>query len=256
MTLRRFQMPREHGAYAQLAFPLLSGLILGRPTLPALGFALSAVVFFLAYEPLVVLLGIRGVRLQQGEGEVARRQLVVLTPLGFLLGLAALIGCPPDARLFAALPAGLLAMLLPLVPARRVKTLAGETVVAAALASMHLPIAAAGGVEGVKLWGPVLVWFAGFFLATLAVHAIKARHKQRAGWIGAAADASAVAAVLVTLALVLAVPQLRTLGAVLAVPTLAVLVVTAARVHPRSLKRIGWTLVAADTATLALLTQL
>jgi len=256
MTLRRFLMPREHGAYAQLAFPLLSGLMLGRPTLPALGFALTAVVFFLAYEPLVVLLGVRGVRLQREQGEAARRQLAVLAPLGFLLGLAALVGCPPDALLLVSLPAGLLAMLLPLVPARRVKTLAGETVVAAALASMHLPIAAAGGVQGVKLWGPALVWFAGFFLAILAVHAIKARHKQRAGWIGVAAEVSAGGCVLAALALALAVPQLRMLGVVLAVPAVAVLAVIAARVHPRALKRVGWTLVAADTATLALLTLL
>lgn len=254
--MRKFLMPREHGAYAQLIFPLLSGLILVRPTLAAFALAFAAVSLFLAYEPMVVLLGVRGVRLQREESSAARRQLALLMPLALVLAIAALIGSTHETRLLMLVPAGLCALLIPLVPARRVKTLAGETVVAAALASMHLPVASAGGVEGVKLWGPAVVWFAGFFVATLAVHAIKARQKHREGWIGTAAIASSLAGALAAAALIVIMPSLRVLGIALALPLIAVLGVNAARVSAHALKRVGWTLVAADTVTLVLLTLL
>lgn len=254
--MRKFLTPREHGAYAQLAFPLLSGLILGSPTVPAFGFGLAAVSLFLAYEPLVVLFGVRGVRILREESSVARRQLAVLVTIALVLGAGALIGSADKTRLLAVIPAGFCALLVPLVPTRRVKTLAGETAVAAALASMHLPVASAGGAHGSRLWGPPAVWFAGFFVATLTVHAIKARQKQREGWIGTAAVLSSIIGVMAAAALVIAVPSLRILGFALALPVLAVFAVNAARVSARALKRVGWTLVAADTATLLLLTLL
>ena len=246
-------MPREHGAYAQLAFPLLSGLILGAPPWPGYALAAAAVLLFLAYEPLVVLLGVRGARLQQEESAAARRQLPVLAAAGLILAGAALLGLPAPARLLVLVPLAAAGLLLPLVPTRRVKTLAGETLVAAALSSMHLPIAAAGGAQGVRLWGPPLVWFAGFFLATLAVHAIKARQKQRDRWLPVTAVGAAAAGLALAVALFLAVPSLRLLAVALALPIAAVLAVNLKRVHPRQLKRVGWTLVAADSATLVLL---
>lgn len=249
----RLLLPREHGTYAQLAFPLLSGLILGRPGMAAFGLALTAVSLFLAYEPLAVLVGVRGVRLRQAEASAARRQLAVLAPAAALAGGAALLLAPSGVRLLALLPAAIGAALLPLLPGRRVRTIGGETLVAAALASVHLPVAAAAGVAGVALWGPALVWFLGFFLATLAVHAIKARHKKRGGWVAAAATVSPMLGLLAAAATALAVPPLRMLGLALAVPLLAVVAVNMARVHPRALKRVGWTLVAADTLTLLLL---
>jgi hypothetical protein len=91
-----------------------------------------------------------------------------------------------------------------------------------------------------------------FFLATLAVHAIKARHKQRDVWIDAAAALSSICGLLAAASLIVLVPALRTFGLVLALPLAAVVAVNAARVHPQALRRVGWTLVAADTATLAL----
>jgi hypothetical protein len=203
-----------------------------------------------------LLIGARGVRLQLDAAEPARRQLAALAPLALLIGLAALVAAPPAARVLLLVPAGLALLLVPLVLARRIKTIAGETLVAGAMAAMHLPVAAAGGVTGLVLWGPAAVWFSGFFLATLAVHGIKARQKRRSPLIVTTASLLPVAGLLAALTLALLVPALRVFGIVLAVPLLAVLAVTLARVHPRALKRVGWTLVAADAATLALLTLL
>jgi hypothetical protein len=255
-AMRKVLTPREHGTYAQLAFPLLSGLIVGGATLAGVALALSVVCAFLAYEPAAVLLGLRGMRLQREQHGLARRQLVLSAATALLLAGLALPLAPPRARLLLLLPATLAALLATLLPARRVKTIAGETVAAAALASMHLPLAAAAGVAGVALWGPALVWFVAFFLATLAVHAIKARQKQRDPWLGPVALGSTIAVAATVVALAVRVPALRLPALARALPLSAVLAVNLARVHPRALKRVGWALVASDVAALALLALL
>jgi hypothetical protein len=61
-------LPREHGAYAQLAFPLVTGLGLATPSLPAVALALAAVAFFLANEPVAILLGTRGSGWRRSSG--------------------------------------------------------------------------------------------------------------------------------------------------------------------------------------------
>ena len=48
-------------------------------------------------------------------------------------------------------------------------------------------------------------------------------------------------------------PEARFAAAALAVPLLATLTVHVRAVHPRALKRVGWTMVAADSVSLALL---
>lgn len=248
--------PREHGTYAQLAFPLLSGLIVGGPTLAGIALALSVVGVFLAYEPAAVLLGVRGVRLQQERDRSARRQLAVLAPMTLVLAGGALLEAPSRARLLLLVPAALAALLLPLLPARRVKTIAGETITAGALAGMHLPVSAAGGATGVALWGPALVWFVASFLATLAVHGIKARQKQRDRWLGVVAMVSPIAVGIALGAVAVGEASLRLPAVALAVPLSAVLAVSVARVHPRALKRVGWLLVASDVGALAVLALL
>ncbi len=249
-------LPREHGTDAQLAFPLLSGLLVGGPTWSGVALALAVLCVFLAYEPAAVLLGVRGVRLQREESGAARRQLALAAPAALALAAAALLAAPPRARLLTLVPAALAALVATLLPARRVKTLVGETLTAAALAGMHLPLAAAAGASGVALWGPALVWLVAFFLATLAVHAIKARQKQRDAWLGPLALGCTVVVAAAAVVLAIAVPPVRLPALALAVPLVAVLAVNVARVHPRAVRRVGWMLVASDVAALALLALL
>ncbi len=54
-------IPREHGAYAQLLFPLATALALGRPNATALSIAGAAVLLFLAHEWALTLVGKRHV---------------------------------------------------------------------------------------------------------------------------------------------------------------------------------------------------
>ncbi len=71
-------LPREHGTYAELAFPLLSGLLLA-PSPAGVAYAAACVAVFMAYEPAALLLGIRGVRLRAQLGEGARTRLFLWT---------------------------------------------------------------------------------------------------------------------------------------------------------------------------------
>ena len=58
-------LPKEHGAYAELAFPLITGLALAVPSLSALALGGAAVLLFLLNEPVAILLGARGKRLKE-----------------------------------------------------------------------------------------------------------------------------------------------------------------------------------------------
>lgn len=88
----RSLMPREHGAYGQLALPLLTALFSGRPTAAAFLYAAAAVFAFFAHEPLLVLLGQRGSRAFRELGARARLRLTLLA-VGTLLcaGLALML---------------------------------------------------------------------------------------------------------------------------------------------------------------------
>ena len=101
MASRSSLLPREHGAYAELAFPLLTGVALGAPSLPVLALASAAVAFFLANEPVAILLGARGGRIKDQQGQRAKRRGLVLIGAGILLGGVGLLGAAasiwPDA---------------------------------------------------------------------------------------------------------------------------------------------------------------
>ena len=134
--VRRSMLPHEHGAWGQLAMPLLTALAIGRPTVAALLLTAAVVLAFVAHEPLLVLLGQRGRRAIQEDGARARRWLAATGGL-------ARAPARPGSRSRRALAR------LALVRARGArgrssrcscwrrleKTTAGEIIVAAALAS-------------------------------------------------------------------------------------------------------------------------
>ena len=121
-----------------------------------------------------------------------------------------------------------------------------------------------------------------FALGTLEVHAIKARHKDRGRsrwtrWASPLASSLALAAGVMLLRhgtvgisrasvalmsgpragqdplLTGLAPQITPAAQALLVPTAALLVLSLIRVHPRHLKRVGWTLVAANSVALVVL---
>lgn len=246
-------LPREHGAYAQLGFPLLSGLLLGSPGASSLLFAAAAILLFLANEPLALLLGVRGKRPQRELAVPARRHLALRAVLAAAAGLAALWFAPPAARWLALVPATFAGALVRVVLAKNLKTLPGEVVAAAAFASVHLPIAAGGGITQTLLWGPPLMWFAATVAATLCVHAIKARSLGRAPWVIAAAAWTAWLALLGALAVLAWLPGWRSVALAACLPLAGVVVLNHLAPSPKRLKQVGWTLTAANALALALL---
>src|SRR5688572_9798586 len=97
-------LPREHGAYGQLLFPLTTALAIGRPGRAAFAWAAASALAFLAHEPLVVLAGLRGSRASRDDRQRARRWLAAYLTGAALLGSLALVWMPRDARLAVAAP--------------------------------------------------------------------------------------------------------------------------------------------------------
>ena len=248
-------LPREHGAYAQLGFPLVTGLVYARGDLAAAGFAVAAAALFLAHEPVAVLAGVRGKRLQEQLRAPARRRILALAAAAALGLAAALALAPPRAWLAATLPGGLALLLLPLLGTRRLKSLPAEMLVAAVFSSSVMPLALCGPASWRGAGVAAVVWFAAVVPAILSVHAIKVAFKRKTEgrWTLVAAPGLAAAIVVAAVAAAWALPPWG--RAVLAVlpPALAVIALGVIRPHPKHLKRVGWTMVGADALTLALL---
>jgi len=255
MSTTRALLPRESGAYAELAFPLLTGFLAGGVSPPAVGFAVAVVAWFLAREPLAVLNGVRGKRLEASLRTPARRAAFVLGGLGAVGAAVALVLAPPPARLWAGVPGAFGVALAPALLRGHPKRLGGEILVAFGLATMILPIGLAGRMPLRVALAASAVWASCFILATLAVHAIKARHKPGLGptWTILATPIAAPLVVGGGLFGTLTGRLPVSVGIALLPPALVVVATAVLRTHPRRLKRVGWSLVAANTVTLLLL---
>ena len=255
MTKPRSMMPREHGAYAELLFPLMTGLALGRPGVAAFGFALAAVLFFLLHEPVAVIMGARGAYAREEWGARARQRVAWLALGGVMAGGIAVYSSTRDARLISLVPVACALTLVPFVIRRSVKTLPAEILVVATLSSLLLPVAVAGAVSWWVAWVACGVWFISFVLGTFAVHAIKAITKPLPG-DGWKPTASIVLG-LVTIGGAGALAFEPSVAPVLPIAVLPTALITSAavilRVHTRNLKRVGWTMAVAQVVTATLL---
>lgn len=251
-------LPREHGAYAELGFPLITGLALGRPTVATLGFAIAALASFLAHEPVAVLLGVRGERVRAELASKARRRVAWLFALGVASGLAAMLLATRSTRLAALVPLALGAALIPAYASGRLKTLGSEILIIAALSAAVLPLALSAGVDWETAVASAAVWFVTFTLGTIAVHAIKARHKNSFGSRWTIAATPVLGSVVIGLGAWTALSTELPMGAALALlpAGLTTMLVGLVRVHPKRLKRVGWSLVVANSVALLLLVSL
>ncbi|HEU4579490.1 MAG TPA: YwiC-like family protein [Polyangiaceae bacterium] len=239
----RWLLPREHGAYAEVLFPLLTVFCLGRSTLASCGLGLAILAGFIAHEPLQILLGARGGALQRKLRGRARAQgalLLFLSVAGAALGL-----WRTDAPVLAAAAALLpgLALMVGLTLARRAKTLLGEMLVALLLAFAAVPVALAAGLSTRVALCSALTWSSVFIVGTATVHALLARKKH-----GVLAPGFAVIGLSLTLTGGALLSSALGAGSwqLAAVPMQLVAVVALLRgVHPRRLKALGWAMVLA-----------
>ncbi|MFO0925375.1 MAG: YwiC-like family protein [Pirellulales bacterium] len=79
------QRPKEHGAYAMLGVPLATSWALGGITLAGMAISMAAFAGFWANEPFLILTGQRGSRAQK-ESPHAYRHWVILLALGITAG--------------------------------------------------------------------------------------------------------------------------------------------------------------------------
>jgi len=175
--MARSLWPREHGAYVQLGAPLVAALVTG-VTDAALLLALAACCAFLANEPLLVLLGHRGQRVQASHGSRARRRLIVIVALAVGAGIGGLAMATPATLRIAAIACVPALALVGLAVARAERTLAGELVAAFALAGTAAPVAVAAGWsihDAVVTW---LAWSIGYASTVIAVHRVIDRHRR------------------------------------------------------------------------------
>jgi hypothetical protein len=250
----RSLLPQEHGAWGQLAMPLLSGLAIRRPTLPALLIGAATVLAFLAHEPWLVALGHRGLRAREQDGPRALRAMIALLAAAGAVGAAGLSLAPGAARWGALLPGLLAAVVLGMVLTDRERTIAGELSVSTALAAAGalLPLASGGSFEAA---GAVFAtWSIAFGTTVFAVQVVLLGTRSRGEQDKSADHAFTVIAVAATGSALWMIASPSWAVPVAVLPTALVsLGVCLARPGAARLRFLGWSLVVATTATLVLL---
>jgi hypothetical protein len=243
-------VPREHGAYVELAVPMLTALSLGRPTLAGGAWAVAGVAAFLAHQPALVLIGRRN---NHARGVHARTAAIVLVAFSFVsivAALAAFVLSPPAVEIAACVPAALVLASALFVVRRAEKTALGEIVVGAALPSLALPVAAASGVTLATALFVWLVFAAGFIASTLGVRAVIQDARGTLSRRASVARAAGAASVLVAAIALHALRVAPSFVPVAAAPlVLFSIVLHAAPPSPKHLRTLGWLLVGASLMT-------
>lgn len=250
--------PREHGAYGQMSFPLVTALAVAGVTVPALLTVTAVVASFLAHEPLLVVLGMRGPRARREAGASAWRWLAVTAGIAVAAGLTAIWLTPPAHRWAFAVPLVPAAMLVPALVARREKTSQAEIAVALAFSFAAVPVSLAANATAAVGFSIAVPFALMFVAATLAVRVVilkvrgggnprAAAFTRRAAFAvaaigGAGVTWAALTGLMPPRVLVAAAPGvLIALGVALFPPS------------PARLRTVGWTLVAASFLTTAIL---
>jgi hypothetical protein len=245
-------LPREHGAYAGIAFPLITALALGAPTAVQLLWIAGCVAVFLAHEPLLIMLGERGRRSHTALGVRARKAVYIFVALAVAAGGLGWWLAPSAARVALILPLALGGLLPRLILTHRERSLPGELLACLTLSSVVIPIALAGGATPRAAIIAGAVWCAVSALATLTVRATIARAKQTVNHrrLTYATIAFSAAALLASFFLTRAnVLPVLAAAAILPVVLLAV-AFSIVHVHPRHLRAMGWSLVGSNVFTL------
>lgn len=248
----RLLLPREHGTYGQIALPLLAALLARPVTLGAAALTLAAFSFYLAHEPLLVILGLRGPRARREDGARAHVWLAIFTLIGALAGTIGALRVSDAARVALVIPAGLSLAVGGFILARRERTLSGEVTAGCALASASVPVMIADGVSVPHALWALVAWGVGFGAVTPAVRGVIAHQKSPVTLVKRLMPLSLPWAVWC----VMVAASAPTATILTALPLLVVAsVLSAWPPYPQHLKRIGWALVAATVVATAALAR-
>jgi hypothetical protein len=250
-------LPREHGAYGQIAFPLVTAFVVAGLSPAGLLFATAVIVGFLAHEPAAVVLGLRGSRAKRELGRPAMRWLAFYLTVGVAAGVGALLTMDPADRWSVGVPI-VPAVLLAVETVRgRDKSVQAEIVAAVAFSAAAIPVCMAAGVAPTDAAAVAIPFALLFAASTLAVRVVILR--VRGGGDPRAATATRRGAFLLVgsaiVALTAAIAKDHVAPSVLAAATPGLLiaaVVAASPPSPTRLRTLGWSLIAASAVTAAI----
>jgi len=241
-----------------MMIPLSTALVLTGVSLAALLTALAVVMGFLAHEPLLILLGLRGQRAQRDQGTAAARWLALTGATALGAGLLGLWMSPPHVRWAFALPLAPAALLVPAIARGREKSWQAEVSVALAFSFAALPVCMAAGVPAAAAFSVAMPFAVVFVAATLAVRVVILR--VRGGGDRRAIAFTRVAVLLVVTAGDVGLAAAAMTGLLAWTPFAAALpgsmAATAIAIVPPPagrLRTVGWTLVAVSLAAAVIL---
>jgi len=250
-------LPKEHGAYGQMAFPLVTSLAVAGIDTPAALIAIAVIAGFLAHEPLLVLLGRRGLRARRQMARGAAMWCATVTTIAVAAGTTAVALMPSGDRWSVLLPLAPAAFLAAAIAMRREKNSAAEMAVALAFSFAAVPICIGAGAPVRSALAVAIAFAVIFVTSTLAVRVVvlkvrggdpRATSRTRAAVFATAITAGAgltgvaLEGLLPWTTLVAASPGLG--GAVLLVLSSP---------SPKRLYIIGWLLVSVSAATAVVL---
>jgi len=251
-------LPKEHGAYGQNAYPLVTSLAVAGIDTPAALIAIAVIAGFLAHEPLLVLLGRRGLRARRQMARGAAMWCATVTTIAVAAGTTAVALMPSGDRWSVLLPLAPAAFLAAAIAMRREKSSAAETAVALAFSFAAVPICIGAGAPVRSALAVAIAFAVIFVTSTLAVRVVvlkvrgggdpRATSRTRAAVFATAITAGAgltgvaLEGLLPWTTLVAASPGLG--GAVLLVLSSP---------SPKRLYIIGWLLVSVSAATAVVL---
>jgi hypothetical protein len=250
-------LPTEHGAYGQIAFPLLTAFMVAGASTSGMLIAAAAIAGFLAHEPAAILIGLRGARARRDLWRRAIGWLGCCLAIGISAGAAALLTIEPAARWSIGLPLAPALVLAAAAARGEEKSWAGEVAAALAFSGTAIPVAMAAGATAEAAMSVAVPFALVFPASTLAVRVVILRVRRggdpRATMATRRAVLSLVAGGAAALAVAAASGLLASSVLVSAVPGLVTATVIAARPPaPVHLRTIGWTLVAMSVITAAI----
>jgi len=249
-------LPREHGAYGQMAFPLVTAFAVAGVSVAGLLFATAVIAAFLAHEPAAVRLGQRGIRAAREYDAAAARWLwaCVAIAVGAAIGGALILN--PSIRWSLAIPAVPALVLIAAMVQGREKSWYGEIAAALAFAGAAVPVTLAAGAPPAAAWHVAVPFALLFATTTLAVRVVILRVRGGGSPRAVLATRRAVLAMSIgALAIIAALTAARIVSMTMliaALPGLATAIVVAGRPPAAArLRVVGWSLVAVSTLTAA-----
>jgi hypothetical protein len=250
-------IPREHGAYAELLFPMATVFLGGAPSGSTWLLAIGATACFFANEPLLVLFGQRGSRVRREDGDRAKRALLIFSLAALSAGVAGLLLAPRSAQIAVGLPLLLgLALVMTAVQGLE-RSMFGEALAAGALSSVAIPLGFSAGLDPTPTLAVAMIWLVTSLLGTAVVRLTVTRTKAKTDDERKQVQSKRALLILVCLVVVavgVAAPFAPRVGlwVLAAAVPVAVVVLAMAALRPtaRRLRLMGWSLVAANLCSL------